>query len=283
MHSSGGATRGRVLSAEGTGWGIKAFWGDYESARMGGVKVRIIHKPNKASHVFLAYPFYGASLRQVVEALDLQCSSNFALSHIPEETVVVAGLERSFAPLGAETADYVISTSRFARTGTWGKKSRRRVYALEADPRVRIQVGPISSISETSRLHVAAWLQETQRRGDASEESQLNIEAGFMQRVLKDPPGTPNLLGCVTQRDSEPLGFALFEKVVGSDTALGISFKTSRDVPGTNRLLRHVQCRTLDGLGIPYINVMDDGGVPGLREHKESLHPVKRVFKSALV
>ena len=85
------------------------------------------------------------------------------------------------------------------------------------------------------------------------------------------------LSGAILTAGGETAGFTVGE-IVG-DTVFVHFEKAMQDMPGAYQYLSTGYLRSLDAPDVKFVNREEDMGIPGLRQSKSSLHPVKMLKK----
>lgn len=109
-------------------------------------------------------------------------------------------------------------------------------------------------------------------------------------RVTKDTVSESSALDRLSFSASFPLvcvgaylgtdlvGFTINE-TLHSGYYMGHFGKADPDIPGLSAHLESQTARVMAELGCSFMNYQQDLGIPGLRKHKESWHPVSRLHK----
>jgi len=79
--------------------------------------------------------------------------------------------------------------------------------------------------------------------------------------------------------DGVPIAFTIYQILPQEGCVITNHIKVDYDVPRTSEFLMNVLARDLVAKGVHTINVEQDLGIPGLREHKERQRPMAMLMK----
>lgn len=177
-----------------------------------------------------------------------------------------------------DNADYVVSTQLLAElTDSSVARTRRKVrqFLREAGESVEVQPIIIDGIAAKIRLinAIHQWDNAYSRLNDREHHEGVAINKALLLSELNDMQCLAVLVEGVIE------GFVLYQYPPQNDFVIANHLKVSYRFPHTFDFVLHELSKRLTQEQIPYLNIEQDLGLPGLRFHKEQLRPVLRLRK----